>query len=624
MSRTLTSCGVVGDVLVVAPMEAVWLTGSELQLQDGRGCLSFEVKGDTDATVLLKQQSGSRRWQHLALGAAAAAAANGQPAAGRGSPVEQNYTIILGSHRNSCLKFEKDGELCCMVPTAPEAKLSSSSFSKYWLNFDGGAISVGTGEPGDNLCYTWTDPDPIPNIHYAGLSAWDKHVGYRNLCMHPALALLPRSPSPKQQRAAGAGQQQPWELWPEEAQTPPSASPPSLLDCCQAALLRGLTPLSVCDLLQVADCLSPVADRLRSHAVEYAAQHFSAVAAQDLAGLCSLSTACLSEILCSQSLDCHEKAVFDAVMKWAGYGCDVADLSSACHPMQDLDQLLPCIRFPLMRDEELEAVRRHAMCQRSSLLQELLQEALDARMDEEGQRAPQALRGQRGPISVQGKRHVRALTASEQLASSRFRLRRAPGCAELIYMYDGDKNGVCWHLGSRGGSQPWVNPVLAGRLQVRASSPACRSTDPKALAGNNFARCNFAGPRMENGQLSSWWVLDLGPEHRLICNHYTLRHDGSTDFLRSWVLQGSNDGASWADLRRHISDRTVRMPGQYASWPVSSHAAAVPYRMFRLLLVGPNPEAANPHHVCLSFWELYGYLYSKQAGQGAGAAPCGA
>ena len=133
-------------------------------------------------------------------------------------------------------------------------------------------------------------------------------------------------------------------------------------------------------------------------------------------------------------------------------------------------------------------------------------------------------------------------------------------------------------------------------MQVRASSPACRSTDPKALVGNNFARCNFAGPRMENGQLSrcvlslpawlparlpaclykvnvplvglgatpgnpklltpsppccigpsirfcccscccSWWVLDLGPGHQLICNHYTLRHDGSHDFLRSWVLQ---------------------------------------------------------------------------------------
>ena len=29
-------------------------------------------------------------------------------------------------------------------------------------------------------------------------------------------------------------------------------------------------------------------------------------------------------------------------------------------------------------------------------------------------------------------------------------------------------------------------------------------------------------------------------------------------------------------------------------------------RYFRLLLVGPNPEAANPRHICLSFWELYG------------------
>ena len=35
----------------------------------------------------------------------------------------------------------------------------------------------------------------------------------------------------------------------------------------------------------------------------------------------------------------------------------------------------------------------------------------------------------------------------------------------------------------------------------------------------------------------SWWVLDLGAEHHLICNFYSLRHDGSTDFLRNWVLQ---------------------------------------------------------------------------------------
>ena len=32
--------------------------------------------------------------------------------------------------------------------------------------------------------------------------------------------------------------------------------------------------------------------------------------------------------------DCPEKSVFDAVMKWAGYGSEVVDASSACHPMQ--------------------------------------------------------------------------------------------------------------------------------------------------------------------------------------------------------------------------------------------------------------------------------------------------
>ena len=103
---------------------------------------------------------------------------------------------------------------------------------------------------------------------------------------------------------------------------------------------------------------------------------------------------------------CPEKAVFDGVMLWAGYGRPVEDASSPCHPLevrwglgspasmhrtppvpsrtqpaqdigppgmpsvtercyslspppplQDLDQLLPSIRFPLLQDAELEDVR---------------------------------------------------------------------------------------------------------------------------------------------------------------------------------------------------------------------------------------------------------------------------
>ena len=37
----------------------------------------------------------------------------------------------------------------------------------------------------------------------------------------------------------------------------------------------------------------------------------------------------------------------------------------------------------------------------------------------------------------------------------------------LSYLHDGDQNGVCHFLGTNGGSQEWINPMLAGRLQAR-------------------------------------------------------------------------------------------------------------------------------------------------------------
>jgi len=52
-----------------------------------------------------------------------------------------------------------------------------------------------------------------------------------------------------------------------------------------------------------------------------------------------------------------------------------------------------------------------------------------------------------------------------------------------------------------------------------------------------FLRTNWAGPRLEGGVPSTWWQLDLGPAHALVCNYYTLRHDASANFLRSWAFQ---------------------------------------------------------------------------------------
>jgi hypothetical protein len=157
--------------------------------------------------------------------------------------------------------------------------------------------------------------------------------------------------------------------------------------------------------------------------------------------------------------------------------------------------------------------------------------------------------------------------------SQRYQRRLAPTCRELMYVYDGDPYGVVHHIATDYGTRGWVNPALARRVEVRASSPASRFTNPQvrargtgggqrggcagalardaqvggprrlraglsiaaapsqlrlispprcppsipspqAIVGGTFPRTSYACPRYEGGQPSSWWLVDLGPTHR--------------------------------------------------------------------------------------------------------------
>ncbi len=206
------------------------------------------------------------------------------------------------------------------------------------------------------------------------------------------------------------------------------------------------------------------------------------------------------------------------------------------------------------------------------------------------------------------RRLVLAASSEQALAAARFQRRTSPQWRELIYINNGDANGVCAYLGSNYGADTWVNPVLAGRMMVRASSPSCRQTDPKAVVGRHVLHTNYAGPRVQGGTPLAWWALDLGASHRLVCNYYTLRHDASAGFVRHWSLQGSEDGETWMDLRRHGNDRTLGVPQQYASWPVQGAHAAKPYRWFRIVMDQPCADGTMQLHV--SNVELYGYFFT--------------
>ena len=77
---------------------------------------------------------------------------------------------------------------------------------------------------------------------------------------------------------------------------------------------------------------------------------------------------------------------------------------------------------------------------------------------------------QMGPVSVESKRHIHAMGQGVQQVSQRFQRRHSSACQELMYMFDGDDNGVCHFIGTSYGAQEWVNPVLSGQMQVKISA----------------------------------------------------------------------------------------------------------------------------------------------------------
>ncbi|KDD75170.1 hypothetical protein H632_c829p0, partial [Helicosporidium sp. ATCC 50920] len=278
-------------LVIVPPFECAWLQDPEFVFKRERGCLTFEVKGENDATILLKPQPGSRRWQHLS---AVPRAEAGLHADAVGGVVESNYTIILGSHRNSCLKIEKNGELCCMATHLPEGCLSPQSFVRFWISYDAGSIVVGRGEPGRRSFFCWKDAHAVPGIAYAGLSSWDKHLAYRGIKVLPT-SFAVSSPAPSS----------------------PEKESRQLQDLCGQVLASSLSPATVCGVLRACELLDPAQPELAVAARDYASRHLGGVLARDPGGLAGLGASTLADLLRAPSMDCSEEQVFRALVLWA-------------------------------------------------------------------------------------------------------------------------------------------------------------------------------------------------------------------------------------------------------------------------------------------------------------------
>ncbi len=98
------------------------------------------MPGETDAAVIFKPTPGSKRWQHIAR--------EGSNAEAEQLITEDNYCVILGSHRNSSLKVEKCGIQCAMVRMLSQRGIDVCSTEGLERVQTGVHILAGTECPG--------------------------------------------------------------------------------------------------------------------------------------------------------------------------------------------------------------------------------------------------------------------------------------------------------------------------------------------------------------------------------------------------------------------------------------------------------------------------------------------
>uniref|UniRef100_A0A7C8YYJ7 BTB domain-containing protein n=1 Tax=Opuntia streptacantha TaxID=393608 RepID=A0A7C8YYJ7_OPUST len=368
---------------------------------------------------------------------------------------------------------------------------------------------------------------------------------------------------------------------------------PTLLQECYKMLLECLSEDSVCQILQVissvASCKVIEESCKRKFSMKF---DYCTTASMDFT---MLDEATFRSILQHPDLTVtSEERVLNAILLWSMHanelrGWDgVDEFLRQSTPedlfrerLESLGHLLPLIRFPLMPLELLKKLEDSSLMASIPAFAHLVKEAVD---------------------------YAECRIALAEIEpNTRFQHRRS-SYKELQYICDGDSNGVLFYAGTSYGDHPWVNPVLSKRITITASSPISRFTDPKVLASRTYQGTSFSGPRFEDGKICSWWMVDLGEDHQLMCNYYTLRQDGSRAFIRHWNLQGSLDGRSWTNLRVHENDHTICKAGQFASWPVTGPQALLPFRFFRVSLTGPTTDFSEPWKFCLCFLELYGYF----------------
>ena len=183
-----------------------------------------------------------------------------------------------------------------------------------------------------------------------------------------------------------------------------------------------------------------------------------------------------------------------------------------------------------------------------------------------------------------------------------------PASVTLTYDSDGDVNGVVYWLGTRAGA--FAPPVPDTAQATSAVGTELRMDASSVYPDPSFTLRNAVNRGANNNAFESqdvsgsWIRLDF-LSRKLKPNRYSVRArpDSANWFLRSWVLEGSNDASAWTALDTRVNDTTINAQG---AWGTFTCVATEFYKYIRLRQTGVTAQGS--HFLAIGEIELYGQL----------------
>ncbi|NBU23936.1 MAG: hypothetical protein EBS38_08575, partial [Actinobacteria bacterium] len=167
----------------------------------------------------------------------------------------------------------------------------------------------------------------------------------------------------------------------------------------------------------------------------------------------------------------------------------------------------------------------------------------------------------------------------------------------LTRISDGDSNDLFFWLGTNGYSQDWANPAPNANPTAPTNytnNAHCFLTASTYGGGNIFALCDRTTTSFFTNNVSGSWVkVDLGTGRSLSCSNYSIRNPNvSTDALRNWVLEGSNDDTNWTTVDSRTSDTSLSGSGAWANF-TCNQGVTTSFRYWRIRQTGLNSSSQN-------------------------------